>query len=166
MKYAFIEAHRVQFCVRSMRRVLMVHFSGFYAWLKEPLSHRAQDDARQTNLIRRAWEDSGKVYGYRKLHDELRDQGEVCSQNRVARLAGLAGIAAQIALGVTVASLPSWPRTNWPGSSKLMRRTRFGWSQSFMLCLSLFDFVISRFNNLSAESIRYDALISKGAIQT
>lgn len=74
----------------------MVHFSGFYAWLKEPLSHRAQEDARQTNLIRRAWEDSGKVYGYRKLHDDLRDQGEVCSQNRVARLAGLAGIAAQI----------------------------------------------------------------------
>ena len=31
-----------------------------------------------------------------KLHDDLRDQGETCSENRVARLAGLAGIAAQI----------------------------------------------------------------------
>ena len=79
-----------------MCRVLMVHVSGFYAWLKEPLSLRAQEDLRQTALIRQAWTDCGKVYGYRKLHDDLRDQGETCSENRVARLAGLAGIAAQI----------------------------------------------------------------------
>ena len=82
--------------VRTMCRVLMVHFSGFYAWLKEPLSLRAREDLRQTDLIRQAWTDCGKVYGYRKLHDDLRDQGETCSENRVARLAGLAGVAAQI----------------------------------------------------------------------
>ncbi len=76
--------------------MLTVHFSGFYAWLKSPLSNRAREDTRQTALIRQAWADSGKFYGYRKLHDDLRDQGEVCSQNRVARLAGLTGIAAQI----------------------------------------------------------------------
>jgi len=96
VRYAFIEAHRAEFSIRSMCRVLLVHFSGFYAWLKEPLSCRAVEDARQTDLIRRAWIDSGRVYGYRKLHDDLRDQGETCSQNRVARLASLAGIAAQI----------------------------------------------------------------------
>ena len=73
-----------------------VHFSGFYAWLKEPLSLRAQDDARQTALIRQAWSDSGRVYGYRKLTDDLRDQGEQVSENRVARLASLAGILAQV----------------------------------------------------------------------
>ena len=84
------------FSVRSMCRVLMVHVSGFYAWLKDPLSLRAQEDLRQTMLIWQAWTDCGKVYGYRKLHDDLRDQGETCSENRVARLAGLAGIAAQI----------------------------------------------------------------------
>ncbi|MBG6148679.1 transposase InsO family protein [Labrenzia sp. EL_142] len=38
----------------------------------------------------------GKVYGYRKLHDDLLDQGESCCLNRVARLARLAGIKAQI----------------------------------------------------------------------
>ncbi|WP_088649382.1 IS3 family transposase [Marinibacterium profundimaris] len=96
MKYAFIGAHRVEFGVRAMCRVLRVHFSGFYAWLKEPLSHRAQEDARQTELVRQAWTDSGKVYGYRKLTDDLRDQGESISENRVARLASLAGIAAKI----------------------------------------------------------------------
>ena len=96
MKYAFILAHRQEFGVRAMCRVLRVHFSGFYAWLKEPLSHRAQEDARQTELIRLAWADSGKVYGYRKLTPDLRDQGQEISENRVARLASLAGIAAQL----------------------------------------------------------------------
>ena len=79
-----------------MCRMPMVHVSGFYAWLKGPLSQRAQEDLRQTELIRHAWADSGKVYGYRKLHDDLRDQGEQVCENRVARLASLAGITAQI----------------------------------------------------------------------
>jgi len=39
---------------------------------------------------------SGKVYGYRKLHYDLCDQGETCGPNRVARLSRLAGIKAQI----------------------------------------------------------------------
>jgi putative transposase len=76
VKYAFMQAHRAEFSVRAMCRVLRIHVSGFYAWLKEPLSRRAQDDVRQTELIRQAWSDSGKVYGYRKLADDLRDQGE------------------------------------------------------------------------------------------
>lgn len=79
-----------------MCRCLAVQPSGFYAWQKSPLSRRAQEDARQTALIRQAWKDSGKVYGYRKLHDDLLDQGEICCPNRVARLTNLAGIKAQI----------------------------------------------------------------------
>ena len=96
MRYAFIEAHRTEFSVRSMCRVLAVHFSGFYAWLKEPLSQRALEDARQIELVKQAWKDSGKVYGYRKIHDDLIEMGEAVSENRVARLARLAGIQAQI----------------------------------------------------------------------
>nr|CAD6597350.1 DDE domain-containing protein [Rhizobium sp. TCK] len=54
------------------------------------------EDKRQTDLLLQAWEESGKVYGYRKLHDDLLDQGEACCPNRVARLTRLAGIKAQI----------------------------------------------------------------------
>jgi len=57
---------------------------------------RELEDARQTELIRQAWADSGKIYGYRKLTDDLRDTGETCSDNCVARLASHAGITAQI----------------------------------------------------------------------
>lgn len=35
-------------------------------------------------------------YGYCKLHNDLRDQGENCCPNRIARLANLAVIKAQI----------------------------------------------------------------------
>ena len=96
MKYAFIAEHRRLFSIRAMCRCLRVQPSGFYAWLKHPLSKRAQEDHRQTELIRAAWSESGKVYGYRKLHDDLADMGESCSPNRVARLTRLAGIRAQI----------------------------------------------------------------------
>jgi hypothetical protein len=96
VKYAFVAKHRPLFSVRAMCRCLRIQPSGFYAWLKNPLSKRAREDARQAELIREAWKDSGKVYGYRKLHDELLDQGEAYCPNRVARLASLAGIKAQI----------------------------------------------------------------------
>lgn len=79
-----------------MCRCLRIHPSGFYAWFKHPHSKRALEDARQTALLRQAWEDSGKVYGYRKLHHDLLEQGEACSPNRVARLTKIAGIRAQI----------------------------------------------------------------------
>ena len=79
-----------------MCRCLRLHPSGFYAWVKNPLSRRAQEDDRQIKLLKEAWEESGNIYGYRKLHDDLCDLGETCCPNRVARLARLAGIHAQI----------------------------------------------------------------------
>jgi len=109
MKYAFIEEHRPLFSIRAMCRCLCVHPSGFYAWLKNPLSKRAREDRRQTKLIIKAWEESGKVYGYRKLHDDLCDQGETCCPNRVARLARLAGIKAQIGYNAAQASMAGKP---------------------------------------------------------
>ena len=96
MRYTFVEEHRPLFSIRAMCCCLRIHPSGFYAWLKNPLSKRAKEDTRQTELIKEAWEDSGKVYGYRKLDDDLCDLGETCCPNRVARLAHLAGIKAQI----------------------------------------------------------------------
>jgi putative transposase len=96
MRYAFIKGHHLQFSVRRMCNMLCVHPSGFYAWLKRPFSKRALEDKRQAGLLKKAWEESGKVYGYRKLHDDLQDQGETCCPNRVARLTRMAGIKAQI----------------------------------------------------------------------
>jgi len=46
--------------------------------------------------MKKAWLESGCVYGYRKLHDDLQHMGEAISLNRTARLAQAAGIKAQI----------------------------------------------------------------------
>ena len=68
----------------------------FYEWVKDTISWRAKEDARQTELIRPAWAESGKVYRYRRLTDDLRHQGEHVSENRVEQLA-LGRIALQFA---------------------------------------------------------------------
>jgi hypothetical protein len=75
--------------------MLLVHPSGFYTCLRAPLSQRAEDQ-RQTSLLKQAWDDSGEVHGYRKLHDDPCDLSEDISPNRVWRLARLAGIREQI----------------------------------------------------------------------
>ena len=79
-----------------MCRVLDVQRSGFYAWLKAPFSNLSKDNKRLTGLIKQAWLESGCVYGYRKIHDDLRCLGETLSLNRTARLMQGAGINAQI----------------------------------------------------------------------
>lgn len=99
MKYAFIKKNRPLFSVKAMCRVLRVHRSGFYAWLKKPLSKRVRTDQRLSGLIKQAWLESGCVYGYRKLHADLHALGEMCCPNKVARLARKAGISAQIGYG-------------------------------------------------------------------
>ena len=48
----------------AMCRMLAVHPSGFYAWLREPFCQRALEDQRQTVLLKQTWDDSGEVYGY------------------------------------------------------------------------------------------------------
>lgn len=113
-----------------MCRCLSVQPDGSYTWQKSPLSQRARKDARQTDLIRKAWHDSRKVDGYRKLHDDRMDHGETCCPNRVARLTKLAGIRAQVGYkrrpGSTVASRPWRSTTRWIASSTWMRQTEPG----------------------------------------
>ena len=84
--YAFIKAHRKQFSVQAMCRVLGVAPSGYYAWLLQPLSNRAQEDARLLRLIRASFTASQGIYGAPRVFLDLREAGETCSKHRVARL--------------------------------------------------------------------------------
>lgn len=72
-----------------------VHRSGFYAWLKQPTSPRQQEDERLTGLVKQSWLESGAVYGYRKIHRDLRDLEEVCGKHRVAKLMRREGLRSQ-----------------------------------------------------------------------
>ncbi|MEZ5063409.1 MAG: IS3 family transposase [bacterium] len=86
LRYAFIRDHRGEFRVRTMCRVLGVARSGFYAWLREPLSARARDDQRLVARIRTFHAESDSSYGSPRIFKDLREAGESCSLNRVARL--------------------------------------------------------------------------------
>ena len=61
--YEFIKAHRRQFSVQAQCRTLGVAPSGYYEWLKQPLSNRAQEDARLLRLIRASFTASQGIYG-------------------------------------------------------------------------------------------------------
>ena len=76
--------------------MLDVHPSGFYAWLQQPHSQRHQTDLRLTGQLKQFWLESGCVYGYRKIHLDLRDSGQQCGVNRVWRLMKRVGIKAQV----------------------------------------------------------------------
>ncbi|TCC70137.1 IS3 family transposase [Citrobacter braakii] len=96
LRYAFIRDNSRCWPVRLLCRVLDVHPSGFYAWFKQPYSQRHQVDLRLTGQIKQFWLESGCVYGYRKIHLDLRDSGQQCGANRVWRLMNRAGIKAQV----------------------------------------------------------------------
>ncbi len=81
--------------MRRLCQTLQVHPSGYYAWLAEPKSARAKEDQRLLGLIKHAWLESGGVYGYRKIHDDLRELGESCGRHRVARLMRGEGLRSQ-----------------------------------------------------------------------
>lgn len=69
-----------------MCRVLRVHRSGFYAWLREPVSSRDREDVELVVLIRASYDASGGIYGSRRIHRDLREAGHRCGEKRVARL--------------------------------------------------------------------------------
>ncbi len=63
LKYTFIKAHRQDFDTAMMCRLLDVSRSGFYQWLRNPLSNRAVEDQRLLGLIRAAYTASHGIYG-------------------------------------------------------------------------------------------------------
>jgi putative transposase len=79
-----------------MCRVFKLHRSGFYAWLNKPLSDRAIEDSRLLKLIKEFYIASGGTYGSPWIHRDLRDSGEQCSVNRVAKIMSVNKLNTQI----------------------------------------------------------------------
>lgn len=69
-----------------MCRLLAVSRSGYYEWLQRPLSDRAIEDLRLLDLIRASYAASSGVYGSPRVFLDLREAGEQCSENRVAKI--------------------------------------------------------------------------------
>jgi putative transposase len=83
------------FKVGRMCKVLNVSPSGYYVWRKRPESPRSKENRRLEAKIRVLFKDNREVYGAPRIHAELKDEGESCSKNRVARIMRKAGIRAK-----------------------------------------------------------------------
>jgi putative transposase len=69
-----------------MCRVLRASRSGFYVWVHQPLSVRANGDERLLVSIRTPSTASSGVYGYLRVFADLREEGETCGTHCVARM--------------------------------------------------------------------------------
>lgn len=84
--FEFVKAHQAIWPVAVQCRVLEVSPSGYYAWLKRPLSKRRQSDQELGDRIEVLWHDSRENYGRPRIQADLRDEGVQASDKRVARL--------------------------------------------------------------------------------
>lgn len=65
---------------------MQVHPSGYYGWLKSPISHRELANIKLTEQIKASHEESGGIYGYRTVTKDLATSGIKVNKKRVARL--------------------------------------------------------------------------------
>lgn len=79
-----------------MCQVFKLHPSGYYAWLKKPISDREKEDQRLLKLIKGFYIASSGTYGSPWIHRDLRDIGEKCSVHRVAKIMRKNKLCAQI----------------------------------------------------------------------
>ena len=82
------------FRVKKMCQVLKVSRSGYYYWLKYPISQRKIKDMELKEEIRRIYHKNCKRYGSPRIHQQLLREGYAIGKKRVERLMSELGIQA------------------------------------------------------------------------
>ncbi|MFV2005658.1 MAG: IS3 family transposase [Gammaproteobacteria bacterium] len=90
-----MESYRFEYPVTMMCRLLSVSRSGFYAWLKRPVSAREQQRIRVSTATEAMFIGFKKRYGAPRLTLELNAQGIDCCVNHVAQLLQEKGLRAR-----------------------------------------------------------------------
>jgi len=96
MKYEFMRGYEGKFSTERMSKMLGVSRSGYYRYAKRKPSQRLLEEERLIMKIKAIYEASRQTYGSPRIHAELKDQGETCSRQRVAKLMKKAGIMAKM----------------------------------------------------------------------
>jgi transposase InsO family protein len=81
-----IEQLSVQFAVKECCVALSVSRSGYYQWVGTEQSVGAQANAELSKGIQRVYDEHKGRYGSPRITQQLRREGVVCGENRVARL--------------------------------------------------------------------------------
>ena len=96
MKFGFMKNHRSEFRVEMMAVALGVTRSTYYAWKKRGESNRSKENGRLLGRIRILHAGSHEIYGSRRITAALRNEGQLCGKNRIARLMRQASIVSRI----------------------------------------------------------------------
>lgn len=86
MKYAWIKENRGSFPIAKMSQVLGVSTSGYYQWLKRDPSPQEQRRQKIAEAAVEAYQESHGIYGYRKVHDDLKGQEIECCLETVRKV--------------------------------------------------------------------------------
>ena len=81
-----MKAHQAIWPISTQCRVLGVSTSGYYAWLKRPLSLHYEIDIALGDHIEAFYDASLETYGRPRIQADLREAGVSTSDKRVARL--------------------------------------------------------------------------------
>jgi len=86
VKYQYVKGNIGEYSVSELCRVLNVSSSGYYHWLKHPISNRAKRDIELSEKIINIHKQAKSRYGSPRIHQSLLKQGEQVGRKRVIRL--------------------------------------------------------------------------------
>lgn len=86
MRYAWIQHHQSDYPVALMCRVLEVSTSGYYDWRRRPPSATQERRNQIAQAAGRSYFESRRIYGYRKVHQDLAQAGLACCDKTVRRV--------------------------------------------------------------------------------
>jgi putative transposase len=86
MKYNFMCENKNRFTIRKMAQLLGVSKSGYYGYLKHPVSKREIEDFKMVNEIKEIHRKSRCNYGSPRIYEALKGKGAKCGKNKVIRL--------------------------------------------------------------------------------
>ncbi len=96
MKFGFMKNYSSEFRVQKMADALGVTRSAYYAWKKRGESQRSKENSRLLGRIQFLHDRSHRSYGSRRIAVALRNEGQLCGKNRIARLMRQASIVSRI----------------------------------------------------------------------
>ena len=90
-----MEKLHANYPVSALAEALEVSRSGFYAHRRKPARPRRVRDAQLAPLIAQSFARSRRTYGSPRVLCDLRELGERCGKNRIARLMRAQGLCAR-----------------------------------------------------------------------
>jgi len=96
VKYAWIKGHKKQFPVTVMCRVLRVSTSGYYDSVKRNPCPQLIRRSSIAQLAAVSYFESRRIYGHRKVHEDLIAEGVVCCKETVRRIMRDVGLFSRI----------------------------------------------------------------------